>query len=85
MMISASAGTSRSTVMALAVRMGTPARAPATVISSWSMVKLLRAGVDDHRRRADDDGAGHLLPALTVFAPMDIAASAADARRHAHP
>ncbi len=46
--------------------------------------QLLRPGEQHHRRAADDDGAGHRLLALLVFAPVQIAAGAARARRHAH-
>ena len=46
--------------------------------------KLLRAGEQHHRRAADDDGAGHRFLAFLIFAPVQIAAGAARARRHAH-
>ena len=46
--------------------------------------QFLRAGEQHDRRAADDDGAGHRLLALLIFAPVQIAAGAARARRHAH-
>jgi len=48
-------------------RIGYPASAPATPISSLVDGKLLRARERDHRRAADHDGAGHGLLAARYF------------------
>ena len=84
MTISASAGTSRSTVTAFDDadrRAGEPARHRHLVQIDR---QLLRSGEHHHRRAADHDGDRHRLFQLAVFLPVQIAAGAADPRRHAH-
>src|SRR5580700_5504286 len=80
--ISASAGTSRSTVRARTTLMGAPAGDQKLVGVER---KLLRSHEGDIGRAAEHDRARHgLVAALLMREVVLIAAGAADPRRHAH-
>ena len=85
MTISASAGTSRSTVLAL----HNVDRLAGKTASDTEFVQVnrqfLRRHKCDVRRSAENDGTRHpLVATLLVLLVMPIAAGAANARRHAH-
>ena len=84
MTISASAGTCRSTLDRLGDADGRAGQSAGHRHLVEIDRQLLRAGEQHHRRAADDDGAGHRLFSFLIFAPVQIAAGAARARRHAH-
>ena len=85
MTISASAGTSRSTVLAFddADRLAGEPAGDAELVEIDG--ELLRPGEHHDRRGADHDGDRHLLAAVAVFEPVPKAAGAGRlARHHAH-
>ena len=84
MTISASAGTSRSTVLQRTIRTGSPDQTAGHADFVLVDGQFLRAGEEDGRRASDDDRAGHRFAALLVFQPMQISAGAAEAASHPH-